>query len=68
MGETLRLRGKTAIVTGGASGFGAGIARKFVGEGARVMMTGNLLDARATLSTAAPSEVTFILTGKVNSR
>lgn len=31
-----RLAGKTAIVTGAASGFGAGIARKFVAEGARV--------------------------------
>jgi 3-oxoacyl-[acyl-carrier protein] reductase len=34
----MRLEGKTAIVTGGASGFGAGIARKFVAEGARVMI------------------------------
>ncbi|WP_323780348.1 SDR family oxidoreductase [Leisingera sp.] len=34
----MRLAGKTAIVTGGASGFGAGIARKFVAEGARVMI------------------------------
>ena len=34
----MRLQGKTAIVTGGASGFGAGIARKFVSEGARVMV------------------------------
>ena len=33
-----RLDGKTAIVTGGASGFGAGIVRKFVAEGARVMI------------------------------
>jgi len=33
-----RLSGKTAIVTGGASGFGAGIVRKFVAEGARVMI------------------------------
>lgn len=31
-----RLTGKTAIVTGAASGFGAGIARRFVAEGARV--------------------------------
>ncbi len=31
-----RLAGKTAIVTGAASGFGAGIAQKFVAEGARV--------------------------------
>ncbi len=34
----MRLNGKTAIVTGAASGFGAGIARKFVAEGAKVMI------------------------------
>lgn len=34
----MRLEGKVAIVTGGASGFGAGITRKFVAEGARVMI------------------------------
>ncbi|KUJ76468.1 3-ketoacyl-ACP reductase [Ruegeria marisrubri] len=34
----MRLEGKTAIVTGGASGFGAGIAAKFLAEGARVMI------------------------------
>ncbi len=34
----MRLEGKTAIVTGGASGFGAGIAQKFLTEGARVMI------------------------------
>ncbi|CAD0184353.1 4-formylbenzenesulfonate dehydrogenase TsaC1/TsaC2 [Ruegeria sp. THAF57] len=34
----MRLEGKTAIVTGGASGFGAGIVRKFLSEGARVMI------------------------------
>ncbi|WP_323784273.1 SDR family oxidoreductase [Thalassovita sp.] len=34
----MRLQGKTAIVTGGASGFGAGIVRKFAAEGARVMV------------------------------
>jgi 3-oxoacyl-[acyl-carrier protein] reductase len=30
--------GKATVVTGGASGFGAGIARKFVAEGARVLI------------------------------
>jgi 3-oxoacyl-[acyl-carrier protein] reductase len=34
----MRLANKTAIVTGAASGFGAGIARRFAAEGARVMV------------------------------
>jgi len=33
-----RLAGKVAIVTGGGSGFGAGIAAKFVAEGAKVLI------------------------------
>jgi len=34
----MRLKGKTAIVTGAASGFGAGIARRFAEEGAHVIV------------------------------
>lgn len=34
----MRLEGKTAIVTGGASGFGAGMTQRFIEEGARVMV------------------------------
>ena len=34
----MRMDGKSAIVTGGASGFGAGIVRKFVAEGAKVLI------------------------------
>lgn len=44
----MRLQGKTAIVTGGGSGFGAGIVRKFAAEGARVMVVDlNLESAQA---------------------
>lgn len=34
----MRLEGKVAIVTGGGSGFGEGIAKKFVAEGAQVLI------------------------------
>ena len=45
-----RLDGKTAIVTGGASGFGAGIVRKFVDEGARVLIADINGDGAAALA------------------
>lgn len=38
MAPQLRLQFKVAIVTGGASGFGRGIAAKFVDEGAQVII------------------------------
>ena len=41
----MRLDGKTALVTGGGSGFGAGIARKFAAEGARVLVADINADA-----------------------
>jgi len=46
----MRLEGKCAIVTGAGSGFGAGIARKFAAEGARVMVAD--IDAEAAESVA----------------
>jgi 3-oxoacyl-[acyl-carrier protein] reductase len=41
----MRLAGKIGIVTGGGSGFGAGIARKFVAEGASVIVADRDRDA-----------------------
>jgi len=49
----MRLANKTAIVTGGASGFGAGIVRKFVAEGARVMIA----DINGDGATALANEI-----------
>jgi 3-oxoacyl-[acyl-carrier protein] reductase len=47
----MRLQGRTAVVTGGASGFGAGIARAFRDEGAAVLIADR--DGPAARSVAA---------------
>lgn len=49
----MRLAGKTAVVTGAGSGFGAGIARKFAAEGARVMVA----DINAPAAEAVAHEI-----------
>ena len=53
----MRLAGKTAIVTGGASGFGAGIAEKFAREGARVMIADMNGEAAAKMAAALGDHV-----------
>lgn len=46
----MQLDGKLAIVTGAGSGFGAGIARKFVAEGAQVVVADINLDAAQSVA------------------
>jgi 3-oxoacyl-[acyl-carrier protein] reductase len=47
----MRLKDKVAIVTGGGSGFGAGICEKFIAEGAQVLVAD--LNLQAALDVAA---------------
>ncbi|MEX3011106.1 SDR family oxidoreductase [Hoeflea sp. TYP-13] len=54
----MRLKGKSAIVTGGASGFGAGIVEKFIAEGARVMVADINADAAAEFAAAQGGNAT----------
>lgn len=60
----LRLAGKVAVVTGGASGFGAGIVRKFVAEGARVVVADRNGEAAQALA-AAQGEAALAVTADV---
>ena len=47
----MRLKGRVALVTGAGSGFGAGIARRFAREGARVVCVD--IDRNAALAVVA---------------
>ena len=55
----MRLKEKTAIVTGAGSGFGAGIAKRFAEEGARVIVAD--INAQAGERVAREVEGKFIL-------
>src|SRR5580698_5060076 len=55
------LLGKVAIVTGGASGIGAGIVERFVAEGARVVIADVVRDRGEELAAKLGGEVTFRL-------
>lgn len=68
-GESRKLSGQTAIVTGGARGIGAAISHRFAKEGARVVVADLLLDeAEATASAIGGDAVAipFNATDKVS--
>jgi 3-oxoacyl-[acyl-carrier protein] reductase len=63
----MRLANKSAVVTGGASGFGAGIVRKFVAEGARVMIADINGDAAKALAAELGAIAFTVDVGKAES-
>ena len=56
----MRLKDKVALVTGGGSGFGEGIVKKFVAEGAKVLVVDrNLEGAQRVAKALGPSAAAF---------
>ncbi|HBF52438.1 MAG TPA: short chain dehydrogenase, partial [Afipia sp.] len=62
----MRLKDKVALVTGGASGFGAAIARHFVDEGAKVVIVD--LNGEGAARVAANTGGAVSLAGDVSKR
>ncbi|MDR0862643.1 MAG: SDR family oxidoreductase [Oscillospiraceae bacterium] len=60
-----QLTGKTALITGGGSGIGAAIAKRFVAEGAKVVITGRRKDALAGTISAVPEGTALAFAGDV---
>lgn len=63
----MRLKGKSALITGAASGFGAGIARRFAAEGAKIVLMDINGPGAAEMAEAIGHDA-IAITGDVTSR
>ena len=59
------LKGKIALITGGGSGIGAAIARRFVAEGAKIVVTGRRKEALAETAAALPEDAVLTFAADV---
>jgi NAD(P)-dependent dehydrogenase (short-subunit alcohol dehydrogenase family) len=60
-----RLDGKVALITGGGSGIGAALAKRFVAEGAKIVITGRRAEALAETIAALPEGTALPFAGDV---
>jgi meso-butanediol dehydrogenase/(S,S)-butanediol dehydrogenase/diacetyl reductase len=61
----MKLSGKVALITGGGTGIGAAVARRFIEDGARVCITGRRKDRLETTARSFPEGSVVICPGDV---
>ena len=59
------LKGKVALITGGGSGIGAAIAKRFAAEGAKIVITGRRIDALNKTLEGIPEGMALAVAGDV---
>jgi len=61
-----RLNAKVAIITGGGTGLGADFARRFVEEGAKVVITGRRVEPLEKVAGSLPAGSVSVFQGDVS--
>ena len=59
----MQLEGKVALITGGGTGIGAAVARRFVEEGAKVCITGRRREKLDEVAESLPAGTVTVVTG-----
>ncbi len=61
-----RLNGKVALITGGGTGLGAAFAKRFVAEGAKVVITGRRKELLEKVAEGLPKDSIMVFQGDVS--
>jgi meso-butanediol dehydrogenase/(S,S)-butanediol dehydrogenase/diacetyl reductase len=65
-GKKMDLKGKTALITGGGTGIGAAIAKRFIQDGARICITGRRQEMLDKIAQSLPAGTVTTCSGDVS--